>query len=665
MSTLSPHPASRVDRLLQRPALVRLTALLAALLLMLAVATLWGPQLKQWDERSAGLSWHVADQRTQERRVVVVDIDEKSIQEIGTWPWPRARQAELLESLDRAGVGLKMLDILFEGAGADDARLARALASPVPTVLAQLFSLAPQPPVHTGRLGGALDFAACPQASAAAFGFMASEPDLASTGPYVGHITPIVDPDGTIRKVPALVCYAGKTYAALPVAGLMAAAGVTPVLTPGASLLAPPWWLEVGDVRIPLDQNGLLRVSFQTPRAGFVSVSAADLLQGRVPPDMLRGAWVLVGATAFGARDVVPTPQGGAVGGVEVHAQALAAMLDERTPYTPRGAPWWPWLAGVCSALLLLASLRLVKRGAGLVLPAVAALNILALFGLHTLLLLQAHLWLGWSVPGLFTLLAAILLTGGEFARVRYERERLYRNLASYLPEPVAREVATREPTAQVRAVRREATVLYADLRNFSSYCEGRPPEETAMVLHLFYTTASRIVESCGGVVEQMVGDGLLAVWNGSVPCPTHTRDALDAARKLWQECSPQLPRIASQKVPPLDLGIGIETGLVLIGSFGPASRRVHAVLGETVNVAARLQALTGDLAAPVLVGAAAAAGMAADPVRLSGLRLRKLGDFLLQGLTVPRTVYELPVTYDTGRLRLAFDADAEQRAVG
>ena len=315
--------------------------------------------------------------------------------------------------------------------------------------------------------------------------------------------------------------------------------------------------------------------------------------------------------------------------------------------------------------LLLLASLRLVKRGAGLVLPAVAALNILALFGLHTLLLLQAHLWLGWSVPGLFTLLAAILLTGGEFARVRYERERLYRNLASYLPEPVAREVATREPTAQVRAVRREATVLYADLRNFSSYCEGRPPEETAMVLHLFYTTASRIVESCGGVVEQMVGDGLLAVWNGSVPCPTHTRDALDAARKLWQECSPQLPRIASQKVPPLDLGIGIETGLVLIGSFGPASRRVHAVLGETVNVAARLQALTGDLAAPVLVGAAAAAGMAADPVRLSGLRLRKLGDFLLQGLTVPRTVYELPVTYDTGRLRLAFDADAEQRAVG
>jgi adenylate cyclase len=281
----------------------------------------------------------------------------------------------------------------------------------------------------------------------------------------------------------------------------------------------------------------------------------------------------------------------------------------------------------------------------------------LALFGLHTYLLLHWHLWTGWVVPGAFTLLAAVLLTAGEFARARYERERLYRNLASYLPEPVAREVATQEPTANVRAVRHDATVLYADLRNFSAYCEGRPPEETAMVLHMFFSTASRIVEEHGGVVEQMVGDGLLAVWNGSSPCDDHAKCALDAAEALWEHCTPQLPRIASSQVPPLDLGIGIETGTVLVGSFGPASRRVHTVLGETVTVATRLQALTGELACPILVGPAVA--------RDNAGRVRQLGDFLLQGLMTPRTVYELPVTYATGRLYLAFDADTEQRAVG
>ncbi len=647
------------DRLLQRPLLARLAAIGAAVLLTLASAALWGPQLVQWDERSAGLSWQLADQKVQERRVVVVDIDEKSIQALGTWPWPRARQAELLESLDRAGAGLKVLDILFEGSGPDDARLARALASPVPTVLAELFSLAPKPQVHSGQLGGALALATCPQASATAYGFMASEPALASTSRYAGHITPIVDPDGAIRRVPALVCYDGKTYAALPVAGLMAATSTTPVLTRGASVLAPPWWLELGDLRLPLDEAGNLRVSYQTPRAGFVSISAVDLLQGRVPAEFLRGAWVLVGATAFGARDVVPTPQGGAVGGVEVHAQALAAMLDERTPYAPRGAPLWPWLAGACSALLLLVTLRRVSYGVGFVLPAVAAANTLALFGLHTFFLLDRHLWLGWTIPGLFTLLAATVLIAGEFARVRYERARLYRNLASYLPEPVAREVAKQEPTAQVRATRHDATVMYADLRNFSSYCEGRPPEETAMVLHMFFTTASRIIEQHGGVVEQMVGDGLLAVWNGSSPCAAHAERALDAAQAMWQDCTPQFPRIVSQKIPPLDLGIGVETGTVLVGSFGPVSRRVHTVLGETVSVATRLQSLTGDLACPILVGASAVAAQS------NPLRVRKLGDFLLQGLMAPRTVYELPVTYTTGRLHLAFDADAEKRAVG
>jgi adenylate cyclase len=642
------------ERALQRPALMRLAALLGALALTLLVAGFSMSQLSHWDELSASLSWRMADQAAAERRVVVVDIDERSLQTVGPWPWPRARQAELLEMLDEAGVGMKILDIVFEGPTEDGTRLSQALASPVPTVLAQLFSLSPEPAVRSGRLAGALPFRACPKASEPAYGYMATDFGLAAAA-SAGHITPLVDPDGAVRQVPALICHEGVTYASLVIAAFISASDAVPVLRPGVSLLDPPWWLELSGLRLPLDQAGHLRVSYQMPRAGFVSVSAVDVLQGRAPEDLLRGAWVLVGATAFGIRDVIPTPQGAAVGGVEVHAHLLSAMLDERTPYAPLGAPLWSWLAGGGSALLLLAALGFAPRSAAIVLPAVAAVNVLALFALSTLLLLKQHLWLGWVSPGLFTVFAAVLLTAGEFARVRFERERLYRNLSSYLPEPVAREVATLGPCAQVRATRREATVLYADLRNFSAYCAGRPPEETAMVLHLFFTTASRIVEEHGGVVEEMVGDSLLAVWNGSAPCADHGPRALGAALALWQSCTAQLPRHGSRHVPPLDLGIGVETGSVLIGSFGPAARRTHAVLGQAVTVATRLQALTGDLAQPILIGSALAACV--DPGRI-----QKLGDFLLTGLMAPCTVHAMPVEYPPGHLRLVFDIEADQR---
>ncbi len=676
----TPTPPARIApalaALLRRPGWLHLAMLGVAMLLTMLIVMVAGDKLQQWDERIASFSWTLADLHAVERRVVIVDIDEKSIAAIGAWPWPRAKQAELLEKLDQAGVGLKMLDILFEGHSRDDARLARALASPIPTVQAQLFSLQPEPRVRSGQLLGAPGFLSafaqaatgCPEASERAYGYMGSDIALPPGTPArAGHITPQVDPDGTIRRVPALVCYDGQAYPTLTLAGLLAAndGAVQPALHRGTGLLDPAWWLDMGALRLPLNETGQLRVSYQIPRTGFIAISAIDILQDKAPAELLRGAWVLVGATAFGARDAVPTPLGRAVSGVEVHAQLLSALLDERSPYAPRGAALWPWLAGLIGSLLLLAILRRNtflqgsknQQGNVLLLPIGAVLLILALQATSILLLLKAHLWLGWSIPGLYLLLAASLLGVAELARTRHERSMLYRNLASYLPEAVAREVALHEPSAQVRATRREATVLYADLRNFSAYCEGRPPEETAMVLHLFFTTASRVIEAHGGVLEQMVGDSLLATWNGSTPCENHNARALEAAVALWQACEPQLPRIdiASNKTPPLDLGIGIESGTVLIGSYGPAVRRTHAVLGETVTLATRLQALTAELAYPILIGPGVTiTATAAHP------NIIKLGEFLIDGFSTARTLRALPVERPTTHLQLVHDASRQ-----
>lgn len=621
----------------------------------LLLAGLWSTAVPSWDDRLTSMSWRFADSERAERRVVVIDIDEKSVQALGPWPWPRTQVAELLGKLDQQQVGLKIVDILFEGQKPDDAVLARALGQGAPTVIAQLLPLSADPAVASGQPSGALT-GACPSTSTPGYGHMAPPVLLAQASAAVGHITPVVDADGGIRRIPALVCVDGKAYPALPLAALAVA------LNEPLRMQTTPGWNQpfatvgVGGLDIPIDAQGQLRISYQQPRQGLISLSALDVLTGKVPPELLKGAWVLVGSTALGAGDAVTTPQGGIVGGVEIHAQIIAAVLDGRTPYAPKWAPFWPWASALFSLILLGASLLRWRKRAGVVLPLVAGVNILSLVALHLWLLLDKHLWLGWMLPVSFVLLATGLLIVAEWLRVRLEHERLFDTLSSYLPEAAAQRVAFAEPCEQVQAERRLATVMFIDLRNYSAYCEGRSPEDAATVLHLFYTTVDAIVRERGGVIEQMVGDSVIAVWNGSKPCPEHARQALTVAEPIWRQVNAQLPKVSTHKIPPLDVGIGLETGDVLVGSFGPARRRVHTVLGETVSVAARLQAMTADLGYPVLLGPAVAKHAVADSTI-------HLGDFILNGMQTARTLYALPIKIPSSHLHLVYpDAPNDER---
>jgi adenylate cyclase len=415
--------------------------------------------------------------------------------------------------------------------------------------------------------------------------------------------------------------------------------------------------VRIGDFHLPIDAQGHLMVSYQTPRSGFTSLSAVDVLTGQAPAHLLKGAWALIGSTALGAGDAVPTPQGGAVGGIEVHAQLLSAALDARTPYTPNWAPLWPWGSAAFCVLVLLLALR-TGAGAGLAIPLATAINLLSIGGLHIYGLISLHQVLPVGLPALFALSASASMLVVEILRVRLERERVYSHLSSYLPQGAADKIALSAPSAQVIAERHDASVMFVDLRNFSAYCEGRAPEDAATVLHHFYTTIDRIVAENGGAVEHMVGDGIMAVWNGSTPCPEHAQKAIDAATRIWEEGTRQLPTVASRKTPPLDLGIGLETGQVMVGSFGPAHRRVHTVLGETVTIAARLEALTAELAYPILIGPEITR-------RTQPPQAKALGDFLLAGMTSPRKVHTLPVKYSDQHLQLVYSVDQEQAFAG
>ena len=624
---------------------LRAAAVALAALVVVALQGL-APQLSRGiEERAGDMLWRyspAASAGVEESRFVVVDIDEASLAKLGPWPWPRERLAELSRRLAALGAGMQVYDVVLpEPRPGDDVLAAEFARHPV--VLAEVFALDPATPAVAGQLQGALKAGApaCGPPLPQATGYIANAPALASVpGLTVGHITPRIAADGMVRHLPPLVCFEGRVYPALGLAALLKAAGGEPAwsLRSGSTWLDSPWQLThpaLPGVTIPLDANGDVRLSYRLPRQAFASVSAADVWAGTAPTELFRGTWVLIGATAFGVGDIVPTPLGGAVGGVEVHAQFISAMLDGRLPYTPRAAPVILLLLSFAGGALLLLALR-YRRLPVLTLPLAGVLLAVAVFALHAWLQLGRHLWLGWADPAAFCVLAGVLLAAAEHARSRFERERLYENLASYLPGPVAAEIAFREPSGAIEAQRHEVTVLFADIRNFSAYCEGRPPEEAAGLLHAFFTTATRIVEAHHGLVEEISGDAVMAVWNAPREQADHAAHALAAARQMQTEVELLFVQPPPPGLEPLALGIGIETGRALVGSFGPARRRTHSVLGETVTIAARLQALTADLAQPILVGEGTAAHLATDAVI-------SLGSFLLEGLRTPHLVYAPP----------------------
>ena len=642
-------------------ALSLLTAGLAWLFLHLTT----GAALQRFEERSGDLVWRLGADRKDERRLIVVDVNEQSLREIGPWPWPHATQAKLLEKITALGARQQIFDIVFTDARPDSEALVQAVRQQRP-VLAQVFTLEQGGQLSGGQLAGALDWPTCPAPFGAAAGYLANFAALSSNGnmPAAGHVTPRISGDGFVRHVPAVICFQGKSFPALGLAALMQGTADRSLALERGGIFEPPWRLSVPSIApgfIPLDERGDLRVSWGVHPDSFISLAAADVLAGRVPVGLMDNAWVLVGSSAFGLNDSIATPFGGVGAGLQVHAQVITAMIDGRTPYTPRASWLAQGLAALLGALVLFLLVRTPHRGnaAGqyfpvYLLPVVATVWGAILWAGHALLLSRAALWIGWVDPALFVVMAGSALGILEHAKSRVERDRLYMHLSSYLPAPVAATLALQPASSAIKASTNLVSVMFADIRNFSAYCEARPPEEAAAVLHAFFSTATRVVESEGGVIEAFQGDAILAVWNGE-PAPgqhaspnhgadpsragasDHARRALQAAVNLQAAMQGVLPDPAPEGLEPLSLGIGAETGPAMAGSFGLASRRTHMVMGRTVTIASRLVEMTGELAHPILVGEGLAALVGAAG-------LESMGTFLLDGMRVPHHIYAYPL---------------------
>lgn len=637
------NPLSVALRL--RPMSGRLLMLSVAGLLALLILAVFSDALETLEERLGAQGWVLAAPDLAEERLTIVAIDEKSLAEVGPWPWSRSDMARLVAALNNAGVQLQLHDIVYPEARAGDDELLSALQNSRGAVIAQVPVMPPpalqssavqeEAPVRTGQMSHPLTGIACTTALSSTNSFVASHASYSSIPK--GHIAPIVSSDGAVRQVPAVVCVDGQPYPALVISALLQAINAPDwraTITEGSGWLAPQQIMRLDaypGLSIPLDENGNLRISYRELPQNFRAVSAVDIMNGAVDSDLLENGWALVGGTAFGMGDIVPTPYAGSAPGVELQARLLTSLIDTRMPYTPRIAQWLlVMMAGMFAvALFALAGLR--ERMAGYGLPVAAILLPVATLTIHWQLLLQFDIWLGWVLPALFSMLAASLLLLLEQSRVRAERTRVFGNLNSYLPSDVAREIAYSLPSSSINARRCDVTLLSADLRNFAAFGEARPPEESAAILHFFFVKAAEIVEHFGGRIHEFKGDSLLAVWDGQTAVAA--KQALQAAQVMLDTIHRDMPQHPPAGLEPLALGIGIEQGPALVGSIGPAQRRTHTLLGDTVTVTLRIQEMTAELAQPILLGECVAR-------QLSDLKPESQGSYLLNGLRIPHTLF-------------------------
>ena len=622
----------------------RLLLLLIVLPLLLLLVWLVAPQLRLFEERVSEQRWAAFPKTQPEARFVVVTIDEAALQQLGAWPWSRATLAAVSKKLQQAGAALQIYDLILPEAKTGDDLLAAQLAQ-TNSVLGILPVLQNNQNLQAGQLGNGvlLSNNLNNSLNCQALPLPTTQNYLGNAAAYVnqkvGHIAPNVSADGVIRSQPPVVCVNGKVYPSLTLAALLAEIKQpTLSLEKGTGLFAPAWWLKVGDtpVQLPLDAKGNLRLSYQQAPESFATLSIADLMNNNYPAGLLNNTWVLVGATAFGLADVVPTPHAALTAGVELQARLLSALLDENHTYQPQGV----WLVTLIQIVLISGLLLLlaVQRQYNVIFLASAALLLpLAQLALHWVGL-SHNLWLGWLLPALYSSMAAVALLLLEFARTRFERQRLYQNLSSYLPKNIADQIAFRKTSGVVEGNNQPLLVVYADLRNFTAWQEHLPAEETAALLHYFFITANKTLTQQGGTLHEFRGDAILAAWpiaNDAKAKENAITHALAAIEQLQKTLKALLDAPPHPDLEPLGLDFALDIGSVLMGSIGSAQRRSHLLLGQTVTRVVGIQKMTGELGCRVLLGEQAAKTLAPTAVQSQG-------SYLLDGFSRPIQLFTL-----------------------
>ena len=577
-------------------------------------------------------------------RVVILDIDERSLDKnaLGRWPWSRDKISFLLKKLfDEYGIVIVGFDVVFaepdESSGLPvleelakgklkevgqfqtalkelrpeldyDGIMANTLKDR-PVVLGYYFN-SDENAVHSGAIPK-------PVLTEEAFkgrnirfttwrGYGGNLPEFQANAANAGHFNPLVDPDGVSRRVPMLAEYQGGYYEALSLAIIRVLAGY-PKVEPGFASekfsskgYSGLEWLKVGPVTIPVDDTVSALIPYRGKRGSFKYISLADIFFDKVPKDEIKGKIALVGTSAPGLLDLRSTPVGSVYPGVEIHANMITAMLDSDFKQKP------PYMLGTEVTLLLIGGITLsllVPLLSPLRATLVSVLAILLFTGLNVVV---------WSKGGLVLPLASSLLmiaalfafnmSWGYFVESRSKRQ-FTELFGQYVPPELVDQMAKDPERYSMEGKSEELTVLFCDIVGFTSISESLTPKELSQFINDYLTAMSLVIRNNRGTLDKYIGDAIMAFWGAPVADPEHARQGVISAIAMQTELDKLRAQMLARGWPDIRIGVGVNTGTMSVGDMGSPVRKAYTVMGDAVNLGSRLEGLTRVYGVGIIVG--------------------------------------------------------------
>ncbi|MDR1647501.1 MAG: adenylate/guanylate cyclase domain-containing protein [Zoogloeaceae bacterium] len=561
---------------------------------------------------------------------VIIDLDETALKEYGQWPWPRYLVAELLEALNEYQVAAIGLDILFTEADRTSPERLRATLlrdrgvtlnldglpqglRDFDQLLADVLRQGPAVLGFYGRFTGAADdtldiipsaMNLVEQASPGARALKDSLPSARSAVlplPLLRDKTPLgfinvaPDADGVVRKTPLILRVGDAVLPSLTLSALMLATGNQTLIARSG-----PYGLEslrVGSYNMPVDTQGAMYIPFIGPSGTYPYLSAADVLHRSAPPEALQGRIVFVGTSVPGLLDIRATPLDAVFPGVEIHAAVLDAILAGNAirvpPWTPAAQILGIFLFGLFAALAFgLARPRVYLPVAGMLMAAP--------------LLLSRHFFSGGVFISPLYVVLTVVLMGVCLVFLRFWQEEkqklILRNAFSRYVSPEIVKRITKLSGNLFAGEERELSILFTDIRGFTSLSEKLSPQQVVNLLNRYFTPMTALVREHGGTLDKFIGDALMAFWNAPLDVPDHPAQAVTVALAMQEKLSALNEALQTAFGVTLRIGAGIHTGPAYVGNMGSEELINYTLIGDNVNLAARLEGLCPQYGVAVVV---------------------------------------------------------------
>jgi adenylate cyclase len=607
------------------------------------------------------------------RPVVIIDIDERSLAKLGQWPWPRTRIADLITNLTRLGTIAIAFDIMFAEPDRLNPDVAadtfRNLDEETRTKLRalpsndQIFADAMRRsrvvlgetglPYVLSELDNTLPVTGLATLGEDPLQFMYKFPGLLRNTDVLekaaggrGLLTVNPERDGIIRRVPMMMQAQGASMPSLTFEMLRVVTGTDTIFIKADQ--AGIKSLGVKGFQIPTDLNGQLWVHFAR-RDPSIYVSAADVFEGTVPPEKIRGKLVLVGTSAAGLNDIKTTPVDPAMPGVEIHAQVLESALMRAVLAQPYYGPAVEFFAALVLGILVIAFAPLLGP---ITLVVVGALFATALVGTSWYFYTQHRLLIDFTYPLLSTTTIYLTLIFTSFVREQAQRRQIRSAFSQYLSPALVEQLAQSPEKLVLGGEEREMTIMFSDVRGFTTISESykSDPQGLTTLMNRFLTPLTNAILARKGTIDKYMGDAIMAFWNAPLDDKEHQLNACEAAVDMLERIevlNKQRELEANERGQthiPLNVGIGLNTGVCVVGNMGSDLRFDYSVLGDSVNLASRLEGQSKEYGFPIIVGSRTALAVK------DRFAILELDFIMVKGKKEPEVIYAIAGREDTAQ---------------